>query len=90
MKTEHILKVLAMCHVELVSNVCREAIVEIQPWSRFIKVDGVGSTVIVRAQSALDSQLASLEVIKHAAWKPPTKHFPGQNTPLSTNKWPRI
>ncbi|KAJ9064602.1 hypothetical protein DSO57_1028845 [Entomophthora muscae] len=43
-----------------------------------------------RTHSALDSQLASLEVIKHAAWKPPQSTFQGEIPLLSTNKWPRI
>ncbi|KAJ9087463.1 hypothetical protein DSO57_1033178 [Entomophthora muscae] len=39
-------------------------------------------TYVVRAQSALDSQLASLEVIKHAAWKPPQSTFQGKTPPF--------
>ncbi|KAJ9071648.1 hypothetical protein DSO57_1034906 [Entomophthora muscae] len=37
----------------------------------------------VRAQSALDSQLASLEVIKHAAWKPPQSTSQGKIPPFN-------
>ncbi|KAJ9088837.1 hypothetical protein DSO57_1019115 [Entomophthora muscae] len=36
----------------------------------------------VRAHIALDSQLASLEVIKHAAWKPPQSTFQGKIPPF--------
>ncbi|KAJ9068160.1 hypothetical protein DSO57_1031424 [Entomophthora muscae] len=52
--------------------------------------DVVFFNICVRAQSALDSQLASLEVIKHAAWKPAQSTFQSKIPPLSTNKWPRI
>ncbi|KAJ9078710.1 hypothetical protein DSO57_1003981 [Entomophthora muscae] len=38
---------------------------------------------IVRAQSALDSELVSLEVIKHAAWKPPQSTFQGKIPPFN-------
>ncbi|KAJ9085355.1 hypothetical protein DSO57_1014774 [Entomophthora muscae] len=38
--------------------------------------------IALRAQSALDSQLASLEVIKHAAWKPPQSTFQGKIPPF--------
>ncbi|KAJ9071440.1 hypothetical protein DSO57_1036850 [Entomophthora muscae] len=37
----------------------------------------------VRAQSALDSQLASLEVTKHAAWKPPQSTSQGKIPPFN-------
>ncbi|KAJ9070389.1 hypothetical protein DSO57_1008431 [Entomophthora muscae] len=42
----------------------------------------VNVVTVVRAQSALDSQLASLEVIKHAAWKPPQSTFQGEIPPF--------
>ncbi|KAJ9067071.1 hypothetical protein DSO57_1003378 [Entomophthora muscae] len=39
--------------------------------------------VVVRAQIALDSQLASLELIKHAAWKPTQSTFQGKKNPFN-------
>ncbi|KAJ9068334.1 hypothetical protein DSO57_1029798 [Entomophthora muscae] len=43
---EYVLEVLAATHVKLTSNVCEEAIVEVQLWSSFIKVDGFGSSIM--------------------------------------------
>ncbi|KAJ9083553.1 hypothetical protein DSO57_1033690 [Entomophthora muscae] len=53
----------------------------VQTQDQLVKFISNKRIAAVRAQSALDSQLVSLEVIKHAAWKPPQSTFQGKIPP---------